>query len=56
MPQVKELFEAAKVKLPVGALLPQSAGQVLMMKGLLKRIQHTWDSLQVSASCSLSAH
>lgn len=47
---MKDLFEAVKVRLPANAALPQCAGQALLMKGMLRRIQHTWDSLQVGAA------
>ena len=45
--QVKAIFESVKAGLPANAPLPQFAGQALLMKGLLRRIERSWDSLQV---------
>ena len=43
---VKRLFEGVKAELPPqGAPLPAHAGQVLLLRGLLRRIQRTWDHL-----------
>ncbi|GAB4820450.1 hypothetical protein N2152v2_007496 [Parachlorella kessleri] len=44
--QVKDLFESIKLKLPPASPIAEQAGQALLIVGLLKRIDTTWDSLQ----------
>ncbi len=42
---VKRAFESIKAELPAHTALPQHAGRVAMMRGLLRRIGRTWDHL-----------
>lgn len=54
--QVKDLFDQVKGELPVAVPLPESSGQALVMKGLLRRIERTWDSLQVGLLAGCGWH
>lgn len=46
---VKQSFEAIKAELPPGPPLPQHAGRVVLLSGLLRRIEHTSDHLAAMA-------
>lgn len=42
---VKRAFEGIKAEPPLCAALPQHAGRVAMLRGLLRRLERTWDHL-----------
>ncbi|KAL4458111.1 hypothetical protein ABPG75_012976 [Micractinium tetrahymenae] len=42
---VKRAFEGIKAELPLRMALPQHAGRVAVLRGLLRRIERTWDHL-----------
>ena len=47
---MNRLFEGVKDELPPqGAPLPVHAGRVLLLRGLLRRIERTWDHLSTMA-------
>ena len=46
---VKQLFDVHKAELPRGALLPSHAGRAALLRGLLLRIEGSWDHLQALA-------
>lgn len=48
---VKGMFEVVKMELPAGLALPSQAGRAVLLRGLLRRIERTWDGLQSMASC-----
>lgn len=50
---VKKQFDLVRRTQPNSPVLPQYAGQALAAATLLKRLERTWDALQVSDSHSI---